>query len=64
MRRLHSIDARNALELIPSLVSNWQRNRAGDSFKGLALQRRDAAALEMGNDFFDSWRYRRGLIVA
>ena len=31
MRLLHLFNARNALELIPSLVSNWQRKRAADS---------------------------------
>jgi hypothetical protein len=64
MRFPHSIDARNALELIPSIVSNWQRNRAADSHTGQPLQRHDAGASEMGNGFFDSWRYRQGLIVA
>jgi hypothetical protein len=64
MRLLHSIDARNALELIPPLVSNWQRARAADPYKGQPLRRHDAGASETGNGFFDSWRYRRGLIVA
>jgi len=64
MQLAHSYDARNALELIPPLVSNWQRARAADSNKGQPLQRHDAGASETGNDFFDSWRYRRGLIVA
>jgi hypothetical protein len=37
MQLPHPHDARNALELIPSIVSNWRFKRAADPYKGQPL---------------------------
>src|ERR1700692_3983759 len=48
MRLPHPHDARNALELIPSLVSNWRFKRAADPYKHIVIQKSQRRSEEHG----------------